>query len=309
MQEEPLAGAYQAIRDPLASPVGAIARTQAYTVTDTMILQGALHFEVQHPAGPAEGIVLHHWESGFSSRIKIVNGNTVRLERAVPEGIDGPCQFSTMELLVEPEAMLVETTKAWRTVFQHEDPATEQGLEDTFDALPIPEFPPLNLPKWTASDISYAVSKMKTQFARGADHWSVTEIQRLPDSILELYAWYFNAIERRILTWPSALTVGLITVIPKADNADAAAASMIPLRLRPITVLPMWYRIWARRTAAQLSPWTAAWIDTACCGCLPESSCADSTTAVALNIEDAKVRAKGPKIKEWQCRQDLCWIW
>ena len=91
MQEEPLAGAYQAIRDPLASPVGAIARTQAYTVTDTMILQGALHFEVQDPAGLAEGIVLHHWESGFSSRIKEVNGNTVLLERAVPEGIDGPC--------------------------------------------------------------------------------------------------------------------------------------------------------------------------------------------------------------------------
>ena len=80
VQEESLTGAYQAIRDPLASPVGAIARSQAYTVTDTLILQGALHFEVQDPAGLAEGIVLHHWESGFSSRIKEVSGGTVRLE-------------------------------------------------------------------------------------------------------------------------------------------------------------------------------------------------------------------------------------
>ena len=90
VQEESLAGAYHAIRDPLANPVGAIAKSQAYTITDTLILQGALHFEVQDPAGLAEGIVLHHWESGFSSRIKEVNGNMVRLERAVPEGMDGP---------------------------------------------------------------------------------------------------------------------------------------------------------------------------------------------------------------------------
>jgi len=61
--------------------VGTIARSQAYTVTDTLILQGALHFEVKDPAGLTEGIVLHHWESGFSSRIKEVTGNTVRLER------------------------------------------------------------------------------------------------------------------------------------------------------------------------------------------------------------------------------------
>ena len=62
----------------------------------------------------------------------------MRLEKAVPECIDGPCTFSTMELLVEPEAMLAETTKAWRTVFHHEGPATEKGLEETFDALPVP---------------------------------------------------------------------------------------------------------------------------------------------------------------------------
>ena len=87
--------------------------------------------------------------------------------------------------------------------------------EKTFDALPIPEFPPMNLPKWKASDISYTASKMKTHVARGADHWSVTEILQLPECILELYAWFFDAIERRVLTWPIALTVGLITLIPK----------------------------------------------------------------------------------------------
>ena len=140
--------------------MGAISGSQAYSATDTLILQGALHFEVQDPAWLAEGIVLHHWESGFSSRIKEVIGNTVRLERAVPEGV---------------ESMLAETTKAWRTVFHHEDPATEQRLAGTFDALPFPKFPKINLPKWTASDISYAVGKMKTQVARGADHWSVTK--------------------------------------------------------------------------------------------------------------------------------------
>lgn len=84
--------------------------------------------------------------------------------------------------------MLAETTKAWRTVFHHDDPATEQGLEGMFADIPIPELPQIDLPKWTASDIAFTVGKMKTQVVRGADHWSVTEILRLPDSILELYA-------------------------------------------------------------------------------------------------------------------------
>ena len=148
-----------------------------------------------------------------------------------------------MELLIEPVSMLAETTKAWRTVFHHEDPATEEGLEEIFDALPVPEFPPMNLPKWTTNDIVYTVGKTKTQVARGADHWSVTEILQLPDCILDIFAWFFDAIERRILAWPAALAIGLITLIPKADNADAAATSLTTLRLRPITVLPMWYRI------------------------------------------------------------------
>ena len=135
--------------------------------------------------------------------------------------------------------MLAETTEAWRAVFHHNDPATEQGLEGTLANIPTPELPQIELPKWSAADIAFTVVKMKTQVARGTDHWSVTGILRLPDSILELYAWFFDAIERRILTWPNALTGGLITLIPKADNADAAAASLIPLRLRPNTVLPM----------------------------------------------------------------------
>ena len=83
--------------------------------------------------------------------------------------------------------MLAETTEAWRAVFQHNDPATEQGLEGTFANIPTPELPPIDLPKWTAADIAFTVGKMKTPVARGADHWSVTEIVRLPDSILELY--------------------------------------------------------------------------------------------------------------------------
>ena len=103
-----------------------------------------------------------------------------------------------MKLLVEPEAMLAETIKLWRTVFHHEDPATKEGLEETFAALLIPEFPQMNLPKWTASDITFKVGKTKTQAARGADHWSVSEMLQLPECILEIYAWFFEAIERRV---------------------------------------------------------------------------------------------------------------
>ena len=70
----------------------------------------------------------------------------------------------------QPEEVLAETTKAWRSVFHHERPATEQGFEETFGALSTPNFPLMNVKKWKASDVSYTVGKMKTQVARGADH-------------------------------------------------------------------------------------------------------------------------------------------
>ena len=83
VQESSLKGAHHALRDLLASPVGAIARSREYVVSDFRFLQGALHFEVQDPAGLVEGSVLHHWESGLSNRIDIISGNTVRLEKAI----------------------------------------------------------------------------------------------------------------------------------------------------------------------------------------------------------------------------------
>lgn len=159
------------------------------------------------------------------------------------------------------------------------------GLGNFLNEIPVPDIPAINLAPWTAEDVRYTIQHMKAKVARGAHSWGAEELRLLSLPICSLFATYFNLLEDGTLQWPEVLTLGLITFIPKADNADAVIASMTPLKLRPITALPMWYRVWAWRTAAILSPWTASWIDPACCGCLPNTQCSDSTTSAALAIE------------------------
>ena len=54
--------------------------------------------------------------------------------------------------------------------------------------------------------------------------------------------------------WPDGLLDASITMIPKSDG-DAT-----PLGQRPLTVLPVVYRIWASTRMSQLDDWFRSWV-------------------------------------------------
>ena len=55
-------------------------------------------------------------------------------------------------------------------------------------------------------------------------------------------------------TWPQGLLDDYIAVIPKADGDST------PLGQRPLSVLPVVYRLWASLRLGQLKDWIVGWV-------------------------------------------------
>ena len=97
------------------------------------------------------------------------------------------------------------------------------------------------------------VVQRKGATAGSLDGWGWRELKVL------LVAWYDGLA--RILTkvdeigvWPDGLFDAYIAIIPKTDG-DAT-----PLGQRPLSVLPVVYRIWASARMGQLEDWFRSWV-------------------------------------------------
>ena len=108
-------------------------------------------------------------------------------------------------------------------------------------------------PSLTLDDIHYVLSKkLKPSTATGLDGWRPSEIKQLPDCLLQALLDIFHLCEAQG-KFPSSLYYSYTTLIPKG-------ASRAPLSLRPITVLPVPYRIYASLRCQTLLKWQNSWI-------------------------------------------------
>ena len=98
------------------------------------------------------------------------------------------------------------------------------------------------------------------------------ELQALPNAALAQLARVLNLIEETG-EWPETAVLGLVALIPKAVH------SAEPLGQRPITIMPLVYRLWASVRGRQCSSWMGQVADYSC------------TAGVAGR--DAPVRLKG----------------
>ena len=73
------------------------------------------------------------------------------------------------------------------------------------------------------------------------------------ETIFEMLALLLNVIEERG-DWPDATCDAFMVLIPKEDAKDGD-----PLSLRPITVLSVLYRTWAKKRMEDLKPWRTQW--------------------------------------------------
>ena len=99
----------------------------------------------------------------------------------------------------------------------------------------------------TVDDIQAALKLSNMESAPGIDQWRYGDLQRLPPRALEELAVLMNAISRTRL-WPEQLTKVWMSAIAPSMGIPA-------LKCRPISVLPVTYRLWGSVQLALLQEW------------------------------------------------------
>ena len=110
----------------------------------------------------------------------------------------------------------------------------------------------VELPQLTGEMLE-GVVRRKSATAGSLDGWGWRELEVLP------VAWEdeFGRIQTKVEelgVWPEGLLDAYIAMLPKADG-DAT-----PLGQRPLSVLPVAYRIWASARMVQLEDWFRSWV-------------------------------------------------
>ena len=156
-------------------------------------------------------------------------------------------------VLSDPNQIDEEFRKAWLPYFcrsgQRETSLDEFGFE--VDGW-LPILPEVHLHRLTGQMLADVVQR-KGATARGLDGWEWRELKVLPVSWYDELARILTKVED-FWVWPDGLLDAYIAMIPKTGG-DAT-----PLPQRPLSALPIVYRIWASARMGQLDEWFRSWV-------------------------------------------------
>ena len=143
--------------------------------------------------------------------------------------------------------------KAWLPCFcrsGQRETSLEEFTREVEDWLPF--LPEVALPRLTGEMLADVVRR-KGATAGSLDGWGWREFKALPVSWFDGLARILTKVEDTGL-WPDGLLDAYFAMIPKTDG-DAT-----PLGQRPLSVLPVVYRIWASARMGQLEDWFKSWV-------------------------------------------------
>ena len=112
--------------------------------------------------------------------------------------------------------------------------------------------PLVDLPRLTGQMLYYVVHR-KSATAGSLDGWGWRELKVLPVPLFDELSRILTLVEDDGV-WPDGLLDAYIAMIPKTDG-DAT-----PLGQRPLSVLPVVYRIWASTRMVHLEGWFKSWV-------------------------------------------------
>eukprot|EP01064_Diplonema_japonicum_P031567 TRINITY_DN56_c0_g1_i8.p1 TRINITY_DN56_c0_g1~~TRINITY_DN56_c0_g1_i8.p1 ORF type:complete len:824 (+),score=93.01 TRINITY_DN56_c0_g1_i8:2709-5180(+) len=124
----------------------------------------------------------------------------------------------------------------------------------------------------------------------------MSELKRLPVSILRAFADLFNLIEETG-QWPRQITTALVSLIPKGEGSA-------PLNHRPITVTSTIYRLWACTRLKGVLDWQERWITPRQHGFRPKHSTTTALMELCTKLELALVDGEpleGPALDFRKC--------
>ena len=115
----------------------------------------------------------------------------------------------------------------------------------------------MELEPLSGEQLQATLMRMRSALAPGCDSWRVDELKRLPLLFFDRLAYMLNIVEDTGL-WPDALCESVVSLISNKGEGTS------PLKLRPIGVMSVVYRLWAATRVRQVMSWQETWIDKAC---------------------------------------------
>ena len=182
-------------------------------------------------------------------------------------------------VLADPLRIDEEFQKAWLPYFCRSG-QRETNLEEFAHEVGgwLPVLPEVVLPRLSGSLLAYVVRRKKVT-AGGLDGWGWREFNVLPASWFDGLARILSCVEDSGI-WPDGLLDAYIAMIPKVDG-DAT-----PLGQRPLSVLPVVYRIWASARMGQLEDWFRSWVSDSVFSAGGGRSSVEAWYTTALDIEE-----------------------
>ena len=104
----------------------------------------------------------------------------------------------------------------------------------------------------TLKELKRVLNKLSASSAGGLDGWTSADLKKLPGRILEQLLLMFDVVEDTG-RWPAALCWASVSLIPKGEGGH-------PLELRPITITPLVYRLWAAVRMKHSHDWQERWV-------------------------------------------------
>ena len=119
---------------------------------------------------------------------------------------------------------------------------------------------------------------LKKSTAAGLDGWACNEIEALPLPWFSCLAILLELVETSG-TWPQGLLDAYIAMIPRL-------MVILPLGQRPLSVLPVVYRLWASLRLGHLREWVEGWLPKSVFSLGNGLSSVEAWFSTALDIEE-----------------------
>ena len=150
-----------------------------------------------------------------------------------------------------PAAVLRQAAQAWHPLWARDDHPHPQEPQLLMGIRDLPAFPPLA--PLGDEEVVQAVTRLPLRRAPGPDGWAGEELRLWPRPLVVALVAMLRTVEA-LGRWPLGLWAAEVVRLPKPGGDPDQ-----PLQKRPITLLPVIYRLWARLRLRQVDAWRAAW--------------------------------------------------
>ena len=225
---------------------------------------------------------IRKWKKDRNERAKVNTGDLFRHFKPLDQVPLAVLKNSSGEITGDVQEMDQILRNSWLPIFaKHRvglspEPHVEAFMERFGHLIPHHE---QKLEKIKAEELFSTVRKLKNSGAGGLDGWKPRDIKDLTPFILSLLLYIFDEVEESGL-WPRSLCWASISLIPKGEGGN-------PLDLRPITVTPIVYRLWAAIRTKQCMGWQDLWIHRGQHGARARHSTGDALIRISLEFEEA----------------------